>query len=47
MGFCARRALIGHDSEAIHQHYVSIGFEAIPLTHFQTCCRTPYRPALL
>jgi hypothetical protein len=25
MGFYARQALIGHDSEAIHQHYVSAG----------------------
>jgi len=23
------QALIGHDSEAIHQHYVSVGFEAL------------------
>ena len=28
MGFYARQALIGHDSEAIHQHYVSVGFES-------------------
>ena len=23
------RALVGHDSEAIHQRYVSVGFEAL------------------
>jgi hypothetical protein len=26
----AAQALIGHDSEAIHEHYVNVGREALP-----------------